>query len=176
MTNIDDFMSGGDKIAAGFTKHSPVGTVVKGIVLDADVMQCRNFETNEPEWWDEARTQPKQQLVVTLQTELSDSDDDDGRRKLYAKKPGEMLTAIHSVSLGAGKPLRPGGELAVQFTGTRPHDNPRLNDIKLYRAQYNPPAQAAVDDLLGDQTPAAEPATVGAPAGQPAGQPADDLL
>jgi hypothetical protein len=168
MSNIDDWMSGGTKVPA--FKFDTVGDAVVGVVLDASVMQCRDYRTNELEWWDDAKTQPKEQLVVTLQTSLNDGGEDDGQRRIYAKKPGEMLTAVHGVTLGTGKPLRPGGRLAVKFTGERPHENPRFNAVKLYEAAYEAPAGAGVDDLLSGN---------GAPAGEipvAAGTAAADLL
>jgi hypothetical protein len=162
--NVDDFLEGGTKVPAAFTKHSPVGATVVGTIVDRSVQQCRNFETGEGETWPDGN--PKQQLVVTVQTDQRDlGDDDDGQRRIYAKKPGELFSAIVEVTHGKGHKLLPGGRLAVKFSGTKPHENPRFNDIKLYEAAYQPPVDGTDDLLAGTSNPDA-----------PAGQPASALL
>lgn len=167
----DDFLAGGAKVPSA--KFVTVGDHVVGTVVDRTVSQCRTYESKELEFWPDGN--PKLQLVVTLQTEERDPsiENDDGQRRIYAPKPSTMFQAIVDVTHTKGLKLLPGGRLAVKYTGTKPHDNPRLNDIKLYAAAYEPPAQTQADDLLGGSAPN------GAPAPQPAadaGGSAEDLL
>ena len=152
--DVDDFLAGGAKVPAA--KFGAVGDTVVGTVVDRDVIPVTSFETGAPETWPDGN--PKLQLVVTLQTDQRDGPEDDGKRRLFAKKPSAMLQAIIDVTAGKGHKLAPGGRLAVQYTGDKPHENPRFNPIKQYRAEYVPPQQAGVDSLLGGDQGAAAPA------------------
>lgn len=154
--SVDDFLQGGTKVPTA--KFTTVGDKVVGTVVSAEVNQQRDFDTNELSTWPDGN--PKMQLVVTLQTDDRDPSipDDDGLRRIYAKKPSSMLQAIGDAVKAQNSTLqRPGGRLAVAFTGEKPHENPRKNPIKQYAAAYEPPAAAGVDDLLA--APAAQPAT-----------------
>ncbi len=170
MTNVDpdEFLQGGTKVPAA--KFATIGDTVVGTVVDRAVQQCRDFENNELESWPDGN--PKLQLVITLQTDQRDPslEDDDGKRRIYARKPSSMFVAIAEVTSKKGLKLLPGGRLAVRFVGEKPNENPRLNPIKQYVAQYRPPVVAAVDDLLAadaggnGEDGAPQPAAVGAAA------------
>jgi hypothetical protein len=171
-TDPNDFINSAQSVPGA--KFETVGDTVKGTVIDTDVRQCTKFGTTEPEWWDDAKSQPKMQLVVTLQTDSRDGgNDDDGRRRIYGPKPSNMLAAIAEALKQAGAKaglagsarLEPGGTLAVRFTGERPHEKPGFNPIKEYAAAYAPPTNAAADELLGDGAgTATQPVSVGASA------------
>jgi hypothetical protein len=161
MSDVMDFINGGGTKTPSAT-FKAVGDAVVGTILDFAVQQSRDFKTNDPEWWDDAKTEPKRQLVITLQTEERDASiaDDDGRRRVFAKKPGNLLQAISDALAASGSKIAEGGRLAVRFTGEKPHENPRFSAIKEYAAAYEPPAVTAADDLLNGNngTPAqAEP-------------------
>lgn len=146
MGNVNDFIHGGKGVTSA--KFQSLNDACAGTILDFEVSQCRDFKTNDPEWWDEEKTQPKEQLVITLQTDQRDGDEDDGKRRLFAKKPGNMLTAIADALDTAGAEIAKGGRLAVVFTGEKPHENPKFNNIKEYAAAYEAPAKGQADALL----------------------------
>lgn len=168
MIDANDFLtSGGSKVPSISFKDAAVGTAYKGTVVDFDVSQQRDFDTDEPAVWPDGN--PKMQLVVTLQTELSDGADDDGLRRIYAPKsnaPGSMFAAIREAVSTAGSKLAKGATLVVQFSGTEPASNPKFNDRKLYTAAYAP-----ADPL---DLPVTVPAAPTAAA--PAGRSAEELL
>lgn len=136
-----------------------IDDVVVGRVVSAQVAQQTDVKTGEKIFW--ADGSPRNQLVITLQTDLRTSDDDDGVRLIYAKggkfdvETGEgmsMKDAIASaVREGGGNGIEPGDELAVAFTGEGVRRNRAFNAPKLYTAQWKRPAQSvAAKDLFGD--------------------------
>lgn len=151
LTDANSFLMQGGVPAAKF--ESP-GDAVKGIVEAAEVTQQTDIKTGQPKTWDNG--DPMMQLVVTLQTDLDDGDDDDGRRKLYLRgsKPDSSLGAVKGAIRDAkAKGLEVGGELVLQYTGDGQPTQRGFNPPKLYRAKYTAPApidQAAVDDIFGD--------------------------
>lgn len=153
MTDLDSFVTAGGVPAAKFPS---IGTVVRGVVLAQEVSQVRDFETQQPATWPDGN--PKMQLVVTVQTDERDPDidGDDGRRRVFAPKPSGMLTAIADALTKSGtKPSQmAGGTLAVKFESEKPHEKRGYNAIKQYRAQFQPGAASAADDLLGGGTAA----------------------
>lgn len=167
MTNINDFLKGGG-VPGGFKKEDPVGKVCKGLIIDLDVRQAIDFDTQKPAVWEDGN--PQMNLVITLQTEDRDPaiTNDDGKRALYAKKPSAMLRAI-SDAVGDGQ-LALGGMLAVQFTETLPPKRAGLSGQKLFKAEYRPgtpPSVAGLLDSGGPQAPTPQeqqPAMAGAPA------------
>lgn len=165
MTDINTFLKGGTKVPSANLKE--VGNKVVGTITELDVTQARKFGTQDLDFWEDGK--PKEQLVVTLQTDERDPtiEEDDGRRRIYALQPSELLRTIAAASVDKGTPLAVGGRLAVIHTGTKPHEKPGFNPIKLYDAAYDPPAQSAAADLMaGANSPtnggaAAEPVPVG---------------
>lgn len=144
MTLIDaanDFlMSGGGKTA----KFPEKGAKVRGKVLEAEPRQQRDFKTGELQTWDDGK--PKMELVITLQTKESDPEDenDDGVRKLYAS--GQMLKAIREAVRPHGG-LATNGDLAVAYYDDGEQKVRGFHPPKLYKAQYEPPAQVTnLDD------------------------------
>lgn len=139
-----------DLLAAGGTaaKFPEIGTVHKGTVVSATTKQQTKFGTGELEWWDDAKTQPRMEVVITLQTQDYDADNasDDGKRVLYAS--GNMLKAIRTAL--AGSQLEAGGTLAVQYTADGTPSKPGYNPPKVYTAQYKAPSPVAAEvaDLI----------------------------
>lgn len=126
-------------------KDAPVGTTVKGTILGADVSQQIDLDSGAPKTWDNG--DPMMQVVVTLQLDERRDAQDDGQRRLYIK--GQMLKAVKEAIAAKGRNgLEVGGTLAVQFTGEGEPTKRGLNAPKLFRAQYEPPVAASVDDLI----------------------------
>lgn len=148
MTDANQFlMSSGTKSF----KFDAIGATCKGAIESLDLQQQRSIDDGAPLFWDDAKTQPKMQLKIVLVTEERDSDEDDGRRAVYAK--GEMQKAIRDAIKNAGADkIEEAGTLAVQYYADGEPPKRGMNAPKLYKAQYKTPsvtpAAVAVDDLL----------------------------
>jgi len=150
---VEEFLSGGSKSF----KFEDLNDVVEGVIESVAVRQQTNVETGEPLFWTDG--QPKKQLVVTLQTDIRDSDDDDGIRTIYAKggnyqaKTGSgksMKDAIvDALKQAKAKNLEVGARLKVGYTGIGQKTKAAYSAPKLYTAKYTAPAPPAVseDDL-----------------------------
>lgn len=126
--------------------------VVIGEVISAEVRQQTDVDTGEKLFWTDGS--PRMQLVITLQTSLRNTDDDDGVRQIFAKggshevASGEgqaMKPAIaQAVRDGGGNGLNPGDQLAVAWTGEGVKKNRAFNAPKLYTASWKPAAPSSV--------------------------------
>lgn len=159
MSNPDDFLLGGGGKSA-FSKDDPIGTTITGtIAFPPSVQQQTDIQSGDPLTWNNG--DPKEQLVVTLQTDQRDDEDDDGQRKLYvkgSKKAGtkSLHDAVASAVKAAGaKGLAVGGTLTVQLVGTEPSATRGFSDRKLYAAKYVAPVTTA-DGFLDIEQPAAQ--------------------
>ena len=148
MTDVNRFlMSSGTKSH----KFDPVGSTIKGTIESAEIQQQRSIDNGDPLYWDDAKTQPKNQVRIVLQTDERDGEDDDGRRAIYVK--GQMQNAVRDAVIAAGvDKLEEGGTLAVQYYADGEPPKKGMNAPKQYKAQYRPPevtpAAVAVDDLI----------------------------
>lgn len=131
-------------------KDSKIGDSFTGVITDLETAQVRDFETNEPKFWDDGK--PQLQVVLTLATDYLDPtlDSDDGTRKLYLV--GAKLTAMKQAVKEFGKQIAKGQIITITFTGEKPNANKRYNATKLYgitiaESKTNP----AVDAVLGSQ-------------------------
>jgi len=184
MTTLDDVFS--TNAPGYFSKNSQPGDTLSGTVVDAVVRQTRDFRTGEAERWDDGN--PKQQVVVKVQTDLRDDADDDGVRALYIKTWGTQREALTTAIREAGaktasEALAPGSTITATFTGTRPSQVPGGSDEKLYvyritraasnavNAAVSPPPAAAPPAFAQPVTPPPAPAQA-APAAPPAPAPA----
>lgn len=132
----------------------------RAAVLEHSVEQATNFDTGEPDFWDEAKTKPKYQVKVKLQlTEYTPTDeDDDGRRSLYLI--GNKLRAAQDALKAAGvKDFAPDGLLSMHWTSNGTPKNPRFahNPPKLYTASYEPPSATSIAAAPAVQAPVAAP-------------------
>ena len=108
------------------------GTVVSGIVIDTFTMQQKKFGTDELDWWDDGR--PKMQAAVVLRTPL-------GPETLYIGGRNIRQAVSDAIREARAPGLRPGGTLAVRYTGD---DTPRTKGArgaKMYEAAYEPPGR-----------------------------------
>lgn len=144
-------------------KFDGVGVSITGTVAAAEVMQKRNFDSGEPEFWSDGK--PVQQIRITLDTDLRDPSDpeDDGQRSIYVKGWGDQLRALRSAIKAAGADdIEPGGKFTATYV--RDGDLPagkRGFPPKVYEYTYAKPSTTA--GLIGDPTPT--------PQAQPAQQP-----
>lgn len=161
--DVDDFLFGSSCPSAKFPE---IGTVVRGTITAAEMAQQTEADTRKPRFFDDG--QPMMQLVITLQTEERDReiDDDDGRRRLFAKggkgtdQGMSMKDAIADAVKKAGqKRIEQGATLAVKYVADGPKPSPTKSAPKLYRAHYTPPVKGVdLDDEFGAPTPARQPA------------------
>jgi len=75
LDEVNDFLMGQGAKSFPFDK---VGDQVTGEIVDASKQQQTNMEDGKPAFWDDGN--PKMMVVVTLQTDLKDDEDDDGKR------------------------------------------------------------------------------------------------
>lgn len=135
-----------------------VGDYVVGALTDMDLRQQTDMETNAPKYW--TNGEPRMVLVLTLQTELQDNENDDGKRSVwcrggnYIAASGSGTSSLVAVrdALKAAKvaDLEVGGLLKMTHTGLGKPTSKGMNPPKLYTCVYEPPTKkVSVDDLLG---------------------------
>lgn len=157
--SLDDLMAG-NSAPAFFTKDSKQGDTVSGVVEKIEVTQMRDFQTQQPAYWNDGK--PKEQIHIIIQTSLRDPavDDDDGRRSLWVKGWGLQLKALREACRQAGvKSPRVGDTVAERFTGYRQEGN-APQPSKVYEFKVTAKDQAS--DLISGA--AANPAAMPAPA------------
>jgi hypothetical protein len=159
MTNpvtANDLMFGGAAVPVSFE----VGTTVTGVLVAMDVNHRKevkynpatdSYDQGELQYWDEEKTRPKYDPVLTLQTDDVDDEieGDDGLRRVFVKgrskaNPGSLMDACRAAKKAAGvKQFELGGTLTFTCTGegerTRAMIKANLNAPKIYTASYTPP-------------------------------------
>jgi hypothetical protein len=141
--DLDPF-EGGTSVPSLSFKDAPVGTTYTGTITEAaSLVQRRDYESGDPEFWDDGK--PKMSAVLRLAVNELDGEE----RSLWAKKPSALFAALAEAQKAAGARFEVGGTLAVKYTGDKPNaKNPRLNPAKQYAARYTPPKPA---DPFGGQ-------------------------
>lgn len=80
----------------------------------------------------------RRQVILTLQTNLKDNEDDDGRRRLFVK--GQMLKAAREATRKVKAPgPRPGGVITVTYSGDEASTRPGFSGAKVYTVTYKAP-------------------------------------
>jgi hypothetical protein len=149
-------------------KFDQIGAKVTGTITSADVVQKRNFDTNEPEVWSDG--QPVQQVKISLQTTLRDpaNSEDDGIRNIYVKGWGDDLRALKAaIKAAGGTDLEVGGQFSAEYIRNgelAPGKRGFPPKVKAY--EYTRPSATA--GLLADQAAAAPAATAAPAAAAPA--------
>lgn len=150
-----DFLFGGGGKAAKFEE---VGDMVEGIIVGLKKTQQTSMEDGSLLFWPNG--DPREQLVISLQTE-AEGEDDDGIRNVYAKG------GTYKVASGSGTSMKQavadalkrakatsideGGTLKVAFTGMGEKTNRGYSAPKLFTAKYTAPkASVAATDLFDD--------------------------
>lgn len=126
--------SSGPKSA--FTKDSPIGSEVTGSILNAYRAQVRDYTSGKPAFWDDGN--PKEQLVIVLQTFDTTDPDDNGERGVYVKiwnpHKGRLFDAVNAAGVSKlSEALRPGNVLTAKYVGQEPNPNPRMSPTKIYQ-------------------------------------------
>jgi hypothetical protein len=141
-------------------KFDAIGASVTGTIESATVMQVRNFEDGQPEFWSDG--QPKQQVRIALQTSLRDVDDDqdDGVRNVYVKGWGDQLRELKRVVKAAGgTDIEIGATFTMTYVrdGELPAGKRGGMRPKVYSFSYARPNSVA--GLLVDRAPAQQSRT-----------------
>lgn len=157
--------SSGGSISA-FSRTTPVGTSVSGPVVSVAVRQATDPVSGKPSTWDDGN--PKEQVLVTLQTNLRDPsvEDDDGARTVYIKWWGVQRQAlIQALRNANADDIETGGHFSATYTGDGPQpDNRSLSPAKLYTFVYRAPSAAAgLIQSAAAETPAPAPQQQQAP-------------
>lgn len=154
----DDPFGGSSRTSSLSWKGVAIGAVFTCEVLEpAKLLHSRNFETNEPDYWDPpTNTQPKQSAVVNVRV-LSGPHSVGEERSIWAQKPSNLFVAIAQAQQTAGAKIAPGGTLHLKFAGEIPHENKRYSPIKQYQAKYEPPTGSAGDAFSEPTTPVHQP-------------------
>lgn len=151
--DLDDLFAGSGAPAIKFTS---VGDSVSGIITDAEVRQQRDYDSNEPKFWDDGK--PMMEVILTITTSLRDSsiEDDDGTRRVFCR--GQMLTAMRD-AVRKAKARKPevGGKVTITHSGLGEAKKRGFNPPKLFTVAYEPPTAVQMDAMFaeGEPTPAA---------------------
>ena len=140
-SDVDPF-AGGVKIPSLSWRALPIGSVFTLRVTEcAKLLHGKNFKTNLPDYWDEAKTEKKMSAVINVEV-LAGPHSVGELRSVWAQKPSDLFVAIAAAQAIAGAKIAPGGTLHLKFVGETPHADPKNNPIKNYAAKYVPPVVA----------------------------------
>lgn len=143
---VNEFLMGSGAKAFAFDN---IGDRVKGVIVAMQKRQQTDMQTGEPSFWQNG--DPKYMLQVSLQTELQDSDDDEGLRSVFLRggnftvAKGKGTSSLNAVKdavkrSGTDKGIEIGGTLTLEYTGEAPKNKGGFNPAKLYTADYAAPS------------------------------------
>lgn len=148
LPGVDDLLSGGGSPSLSF-KDAEVGQSYEGTISELRAVQVRNYEDpTKLEYWDDGK--PKMQIEVTLATDYADASDpdDDGKRRVFLF--GQKLRAAKEELAKKGfKTFEIGMGFKITLSGTKPSQNKRYNDVKLYSIELSAATtRPDVDDVM----------------------------
>ena len=143
--------SGGGK--AAFNKDSMPGTIVTGTVVDIKTRQKKEYGTGKPMF--SQKGNPKYEALITVQTNLQEAPDDDGRRTIYINMWGVQQDAIRK-ACEAAKCEGPveGDTFTATYVGLG-QAQPGMSAPKLYeyRIDHKPPVSFTQPENAPQPTP-----------------------
>lgn len=143
--------SGGGK--AAFNKDSMPGTTVTGTVVDIKTRQKKEYGTGKPMF--SQKGNPKYEALITVQTSLQETPDDDGRRTIYINMWGVQQDAIRK-ACEAAKCEGPveGDTFTATYVGLG-QAQPGMSAPKLYeyRIDHKPPVSFTQSENAPQTTP-----------------------
>ena len=134
-----------------------IGDSVSGTIVAMQKRQQTDLDSGAPQFW--ANGDPKMMLQITLETKLSENDDDEGMRNVYLRggnfvavkgKGTSSLVAVKDAvrRSGSEKGIEIGGTLTLEYSGEAKSSNRAFNAPKLYSAHYVPPTYAVdIDEM-----------------------------
>lgn len=143
--------SGGGK--AAFNKDSMPGTTVTGTTVDIKTRQKKEYGTGKPMF--SQKGNPKYEALITVQTSLQETPDDDGRRTIYINMWGVQQDAIRK-ACEAAKCEGPveGDTFTATYMGLG-QAQPGMSAPKLYeyRIDHKPPVSFTQSENAPQPTP-----------------------
>ena len=128
---VADLLGGG---GARVFKFPSVGTEIIGYIVKAQVTDQRDLQGNVKTF---ANGDPMQQIVVTVQTDIREDADDDGKRRVFVK--GAMFSALREALEASGAPtLEVNGRITVTHTSVGTPSQKGYNPPKLFAIVYEP--------------------------------------
>lgn len=129
--------SGGGK--AAFNKDSMPGTIVTGTVVDIKTRQKKEYGTGKPMF--SQKGNPKYEALITVQTNLQEAPDDDGRRTIYINMWGVQQDAIRKACEAAHCEGPVEGDMFTATYVGLGQAQPGMSAPKLYeyRIDHKPP-------------------------------------
>jgi hypothetical protein len=169
MTSVDDFLSGGSRYPL-IKLNNPGSKLVWTDLIEARIVQSRNFDTGQPEYWDNDPNKPKQQIVLDVRIDWAASQDitvgADGAQEsvgsYYVRYACQI--ALQDACMAAGCKLSEVGRGAIARTADGIPKRAGANPPQQFAAQVQRRvASSTVDDLLGGTTHDPVPPTTPAP-------------
>ncbi len=151
-----------------FSFDGPIGTKVEGTIVKKDVAQRRDMDSNELLFYLDGN--PKNQVVLTLQTSLRDPSiqGDDGLRRWFLSDEAKKQLA-KAVRAAGGTSLQVGAHVSGEFIREEKVGNSKFK-TKFYKVDYTPKNEVEADVALlsnGNGNGNAAPATVTSTASAP---------
>lgn len=132
--SVEEAFAGANIAPAYFDKNSGVGENISGIITATVIRDKR--EKGKISLWEDGT--PQQNLIITIQTDLSQHEGDDGLRSIWIKWWGDQRKSI-AKAVTAAKRSAPqlGDTLSVTYVGegSQPKDK-TLSPDKLWEYEY----------------------------------------
>jgi hypothetical protein len=151
--DVNQFLQGGGKSFP----FEEIGDRVRGQIIDMERRQQTDLQTNEPRFFPNG--QPMFAVVITLQTELSEDETDDGQRTVwirggnYTPEKGTGASSLNALKdalrKANSKDIDINGFLEMELTGMGKQVSRGFSPPKLYTMVYEPPSKAISVDELG---------------------------
>lgn len=181
MNNLDalnEAFAGGTRWA--ITGETENGVEVGGVILSAEVQQVRDFDTQEPQFWQDGN--PMNEVVIEVQTDERDGENDKGVRAHHVKTWGDQAKELKRAlrEAGASSPadgLKPGNEFYGQRVRKEPVEGKKYKkNVFAFRIVKNAGAglDAALDQGEPDEAPDPAPAARKVRSGKPVQKAAPD--
>jgi hypothetical protein len=129
-------LMGGERTrSCSFDGKAPI-TWAGVVISPPKVVEQTDPQTREVKRWPNG--DPKKSIVITLQTDVREDDEDDGRRGLWLKFKSQQAVAEAVRAAGVRK-IEVGGYLTCTYTHDDVKKPGQLKAVKLYSATYTPP-------------------------------------
>lgn len=163
----DDPFAGGKKTPSLSWRSLPIGsTFTLRVLAPAKLLQSTDYTTQKPKFWEDDPTRPVMSAVINV-TVLAGPHSVGEDRSVWAQRPSDLFAAIAQAQTDAQARITTGGTLHLNFMGETKHQDPRMNPIKNFRAQYEPPAPDAFEQAAPSWTRPGPQPSPQAPAPQP---------
>lgn len=166
MSAFGELFQQGASVPTFFKEDTPEGTVITGRIIAVIVRQKTKYNSNPPELEMFPSGDPKMEVVLTLDTDLTDPtvEDDDGARRVYINWWGDKRKGLEAAVRAAGdNDLRVGGTFTARYEGLG-EKKPGINAAKLFTYWYEKPSTLGLAPTPAAPAVNAAPAYVAPPA------------